>query len=51
MLNYKCLTFRTIIYLPPHEELNIEGDVGLLKVQLDYMSDYDTQLYLVSMKN
>ena len=48
-LNYKRT--RRISHLPPHEELNVERDVGLLKVQLDHMSDYDSHLYLVSIKN
>ena len=48
-MNYKHT--RRISYLPSHEELNVERDVGLLKVQLDHMSDYDSHLYLVSIRN
>ena len=40
-----------INYLPSHKELNVERDVGLLKVQLNHMSDYDPHLYLVSVDN
>ena len=33
-------------YLPFHEEFNIECDEGPLKVQLNHMSDHNSDLYL-----